>query len=457
MVFTQIRRILLVVASLSVLLFAVSGLASPESDAWKVQVDRNVQKHFQNQSAVGLVVGVVQGDETSVWSYGKRALDSSEVPTGDTFFEMGSITKTFTATLLALEILQGRVGLSDPVKKFWPELDSVFSGSITLEQLATHSSGLPRMPDQFIPSDPLNPYHDYDEEKLFDFLKRFKPEKSGPYSYVYSNVGVGLLGYLLSNKLNHENYEHYLRRNLLAPLGLNDTKVALSPSDFSRAAQGYGSFMELMPFWDLNVLEGAGVLKTTVNDLLKYVRFNMQPDSTLLSQAAELAHQSRAPTDIEGVRVGLVWDSTILGKHPVITHNGATGGYRANLIIDQKNRLGAVALANTAISPHCVLSPIFEADCEVPTWAVIDPKAQAKFLGSYHSDAMQMDIEVFFEKGFLAILPTQQPKLRLWAASEFEYKIPDAGVSITFKANDQGFLDQFTLVQLGKTFEFLKR
>lgn len=120
--------------------------ASTWSDELKSKIDSNVRVHFSNESQVGIVIGVVKGNETYFWSYGEKEFGKGVSVDPDTYFEMGSITKTFTATLLSMEVLNGSVSLHDPVSKFLNELDGLDAGKITLQELASHTSGLPRMP-----------------------------------------------------------------------------------------------------------------------------------------------------------------------------------------------------------------------------------------------------------------------------------------------------------------------
>lgn len=436
---------------------ASSLSASQWADELKAHIDEKVQEHFINRSQVGIVVGVIKNGETHVWSYGERVLGSNEGPTGDTFFEMGSITKTYTATLLALEVVKGRIRLTDQVKAFWRELDGTDAGEITLEQLATHRSGLPRLPDNFAPADPLNPYQDYDEAKLSDFLKTFKRQGKDPFPYAYSNVGFGLLGYLLAVKHGGESFGPYLQKNLLVPLGLSDTKPVLEADDLRRAAQGYGNFFQPLPFWDLNIVDGGGVLKTTVNDLLKYMKFNLDANTSELGNAVDLAHQPRALAENADVKIGLAWHMMKMGAYSVATHSGGTGGYRAHLILDRTKRVGAVVLSNTDMAPTCVLAPVFDVKCKDPGWVVVDPMSQNKFVGAYHCEATKLSIDVFLDNGLLGIHPKGQDRARLWAKSELEYRIPDVGATIVFKDAGHGQSDAFVLTQHGQRFDFLRK
>lgn len=450
------NRLFLKLSLLSLMTLVGQGTASasPWADEVKLKVDENVKLHFANESQVGLVVGVVKGSETHFWSYGEAELRSGRPVDADTYFEMGSITKTFTATLLAMEVLSGNVALQDPVSKFWKELEGLDAGKITLQELASHTSGLPRMPTNFVMSDPLDPYKDYDANLLFQFLKDFRQAVPGPYLYAYSNVGIGLLGYLLAEKLNSLSYADYLESSLLKPLALSNTKTKLAASNFDSAAKGYDSFFSLVPFWNLNVLEGAGVLKTTARDLLKFLEINMNTDLSLIGRAMSLAQNQLFPSDVAGTTVGLVWSGMSLGRYNVLAHGGATGGYRANLIFDKSEKLGAVVLSNTDISPTCILAPVFEVPCEVPVYQVVKPATQGILVGKFEAAAIGLKAEVFVEGGKLGIHPEGQTRLRLWAKSELEYYIPDAKAEVIFQKSGLGAVEQFELKQGGQTFVF---
>jgi len=436
-------------------LFVVGPVnASVWSDELKLKIDENVRLHFQKESQVGIVVGVIKGNETHFWSYGEKERGSGKTIDPDTYFEMGSITKTFTATLLSMEVLKGAVALQDPISLYWKELEGLDAGKITLQELASHTSGLPRMPTNFVMSDPLDPYKDYDASLLLQFLKDFKQSAKGPYPYAYSNVGIGLLGYLLSEKLNSKTFSDYLETNLLKPLGLRKTKTSLAVANLNFSAQGYDSFFSLMPFWNLNVLEGAGVLKTTARDLLRYLEFNMNADTSLIGRAMSLAHTQLFPSDTAGTTVGLVWSGTKLGKHDVLAHGGATGGYRANLVFDKSEKLGAIVLSNTDVAPSCMLAPVFEVACEIPAYRAVSTATQAKLIGKFEAAAIGLQAEVFSQNGQLGIHPVGQPRLRLWAKTDFEYFIPDAKAEIIFQLSTSGEVDQFELKQGGQTFLF---
>jgi CubicO group peptidase (beta-lactamase class C family) len=174
---------------------AAAQTATVPSDAEirKILVDRiDTQKQ-----SVGIVVGVIEPSGRRVVSYGHLANNDPRPLNGDTLFEIGSITKVFTSLLLAEAVHRGEVALTDPVGKFLPasvKIPESGGRSITLEDLATHTSGLPRMPTNFSPKDPANPYADYSVEQMYAFLSGVQLTRDIGSAYEYSNLGGGLLG-----------------------------------------------------------------------------------------------------------------------------------------------------------------------------------------------------------------------------------------------------------------------
>jgi serine-type D-Ala-D-Ala carboxypeptidase/endopeptidase len=216
---------------------------------------QRVEKAAQERIAAGtyqtLVFGVVDGDTSGVVAFGK--LDSGKAPDGDTVYEIGSITKTLTATLLATAVLAGRVTLETPVAQLLPDfrIPSRSGKQITLGAIATQHSGLPRLPSNPLGNDPSNPYADYDAVKLKAFLAGYELPRDPGAAYEYSNLGFGLLGYALA-QLDHGTYGAVTNEQILKPLGmtmsgteLTDDMIAhLAPVTTTRAIrQGTGTSM----------------------------------------------------------------------------------------------------------------------------------------------------------------------------------------------------------------------
>src|SRR4029453_3090616 len=137
------------------------------------------------------------------------------------------------------------------------------------QDLATHTSGLPRLPSPFTPKNPANPYADYSVEDLYRFLSSHELRRDIGSQYEYSNLGGGLLGHVLARRAGMD-YEALVRARITGPLGMNDTRIVLTPEMRGRLAAGHNAALKPVPNWDLPTLAGAGALRSTVNDLLKF-------------------------------------------------------------------------------------------------------------------------------------------------------------------------------------------
>jgi|GEM_PF-1717548 len=408
----------------------------------KAQVDQYVEQNFANQAQVGMVVGVASEEASAIWSYGERIRGEKTLPTANTYFEIGSITKTFTATLLALEVVRDRVRLDTPIKKLWPELSGFDAGEITLEQLAVHRSGLPRLPTNFSTDDFFadDPYRNYDLELMLVFLKEFKfPEKpcqtkeACAFDYEYSNLGSGLLGFLLAEKLNQMTFEAYLKRELLTPLQMSDTHLRVESLDPLRSAHGYNSLFRKVPFWTMNVLSPAGVLKTTAKDFIKYLRFQLEADSSSeLGRAVLLTHEKRNTTDSTEVDIGLVWESYSQGDLELISHGGATGGYRAQITFDRKKKLGYFTLANFAESPKCIAAAVYAYACEVPKYLKLNSAEQASLAGDYSNTEYDLHFKIWSDGDLMIGQLRGQTSLRLWPVTPQSLAVPSVGALLNF-------------------------
>jgi D-alanyl-D-alanine-carboxypeptidase/D-alanyl-D-alanine-endopeptidase len=329
-----------------------------------------VEKAAQDRIAAGihqtLVFGVVDGDHSEVVAFG--TLDGGKAPDGDTVYEIGSITKTFTATLLAQAVLAGRVTLDTPVARLLPDFKIPSRGAkeITLGLLGTQYSGLPRLPSNLLPKDLGNPYAGYDAAKLKVFLAEYQLPRDPGAEYEYSNLGFGLLGYALAQS-EHTGWGALTDERILKPLGMTMTGAAFSDAMRAHLAPGHDSTGNAAKNWDIDALAGAGAIRSTANDMLRYLKANMGVDPSSLTAAMKLAQAPRSDV-FKSSRIGLAWMTTRTG---IIWHNGETGGYRSFLGFTADGRHGVVILSNTAVdlddlgfatlNPRAQLSPAYKA------------------------------------------------------------------------------------------------
>jgi CubicO group peptidase (beta-lactamase class C family) len=315
--------------------------------------------------AVGLAVAVVTPTNATIMTFGHPSLASGAQTGADTLFEIGSITKTFTALVLERQIEQGNVRLEQPVQELLPpgvELPEAARG-ITLRHLTTHTSGFPRMPAGWSPLRGIgmllfgsDPYAAYTQADLLADLRTVKLDSKPGTRSSYSNFGMILLGYLLATEA-HSSYEALVKREVCLPLGMKDTTVTLQPDQTPRAAQGYRALLRCgplvlalrsAPWLEGNPLGGAGALRSTATDMLKYLQANMHPKEQPIEHALEESHRVLFKEDdhtafcMNWIRV----QSKRL-KQPMIWHNGGTGGFRSFLGFTADSRYGVLLLSNS--------------------------------------------------------------------------------------------------------------
>jgi len=318
----------------------------PDSAILEILVERIERRRH----GVGMAVGVIEPQGRRVIVHGKLGRDDPRPVNGDSVFDIGSVTKVFTALLLADMAQRAEVALTDPVAKFLPPEVSVPGRAgrlITVRDLATHTSGLPSMPDDLRPADPTNPFADYSLEQLYGFLSRHELRREVGDAFAYSNVGYALLGNALARHAG-ASYEALVRSRILAPLGMNSTAIDLSSDPMSRLATGHDSQLQTVSKWALPAFAGAGALRSTANDLLTFLGAVLgYTDSPLATAMAEML-TVRAPTGKPGLDIALGWMVRIRGDDEIVCHGGGTSGYCTFLGYLRKARVGLVVLSNTS-------------------------------------------------------------------------------------------------------------
>ncbi|MDB4904296.1 MAG: ampC 1 [Mucilaginibacter sp.] len=326
----------------------------PTSNPLKSEIDKKIdtvaRTYIQKANTVGLCIGVLKDGKISTYGYGETVKGKGKLPNADNFFEIGSITKTFTTTILAYYVNKGSIKLNDPITKFLP--DSVAANpelkSVTLLNLSNHTSGFARIPDNLIShaTDPTNPYKDYTKELLFQYLKTCKLESKPGEKYAYSNLAVGLLGSILE-KISGETFERMVIDIICKPLGMFSTDQYLNPLLFPRFVEVYNTYGQPTEAWDFDVLAPCGALRSTVNDLLIYAKANLHTGTDTLSKAIELTHKVTFNKD---VKIGLAWHIIIVNGVNYYFHNGGTNGSSSFLAFNPDKNIAVVVLSNAVES-----------------------------------------------------------------------------------------------------------
>lgn len=319
-----------------------TGGAPLTIEALKAQLDAELKPLAGNPALAGSKgIGVAVG----VYARGGRRVLTYGVAKPESLFEIGSITKTFTGLILSEMVEAGTVTLETPVRELLPAgtVAKPDGGEITLLSLATHHSGLARMPDNFHPADPANPYADYTEKNLYEYIAKTGVARKADAPFEYSNVGMGLLGEALAKKAGKP-YAELLKQDALEPLGMKHTYIALAADEEKNFVAGHDGHDAPVHAWDLDAMAPAGGIRSDARDMLRYVEAQLHPPSGALGKAIEFEHEVRA--DVGGGKIAINWFfQADTGNY---WHDGGTGGFASYAFFDPKLDVGGVVLVNRA-------------------------------------------------------------------------------------------------------------
>lgn len=405
--------------------------------------------------ATGLVLGVMEADgSTRVVSYGDAGPGSPPL-NANSVFEIGSITKVFTSTLLADMAAKGEVKLEDPAQTYAPAgmvLPTRGETQITLLNLSEQNSGLPRMPSNFKPASMDNPYADYTPEHLNAFLAGYQLPRDIGAQFEYSNLGVGVLGNVLANRAG-KSYEALVQERILKPLGMSMTGITLTPAMQAALAKGHGADGEVVANWDLPTLAGAGALRSNMTDMLKFLDANLGAPKTDLERAMRDAQAPRFDVG-SNLKIGLNWlTRTTPEGSSFVWHDGGTGGYGSFIGFDPKRNVGVVLLANRTGVPEDIAMHLLAP--EIPLTPKPAPSTEriqidvpaetlARYVGIYAMEAApDFRLTVTQENGALFVQATGQQKFPVYpdADNKVFYKVVDAQITFTPAADGEaGYL-----------------
>lgn len=316
-----------------------------------------LDKRVVDKKAIGLIVALINKDGSIRFvASGESGQVARPQIDADTIFEIGSITKTFTGTILAQMVASGEVALDGKVHQYAPAQykfrNTKSAGDITLLQLATHTAGLPRLPMSIafaaaMAIDMDNPYKNYPLDAMWKFIADEKIDTSKAYPSEYSNLGVGLLGDLLAHKAG-VSYQALVKRQILDPLMMKDTAmgdVVVAPNAVAKLAIGHNDKLKPAAYWTFGSMGGAGGLRSSASDMARYIV--AQKSGAL---AGALSAQSPRAKVNDNMDIGLTWMTIKRHGDEIVWHNGGTGGFRSFAGFSKKSGLGVVVLSNTAIS-----------------------------------------------------------------------------------------------------------
>lgn len=402
--------------------------------AWAGIIPERVETALRERIAAGemssAVVAMISDGQTEIEGFG--TLPGGKAPDGETLFEIGSMTKTFTATLLAEAVTRNEVTLDEPIQRLLPgfAIPRRDGREITLLDIAEHRSGLPRIPGDLHAKDAGNPYADFGPAELKAFLAGYALPRDPGAQYEYSNLAVGMLGYALAES-RHQSYGELVTERVLKPLGMTATGVGLR----SNLAPGFDAGGGPVPPWDFNVLTGAGGLRSDAADMLRYVEAYMGHRA-----AMDLAKAPRQAVTGDQ-RIGLIWMTLPLHDGRTLTwHNGMTGGYASFAGFTSDNRQGLVILTNRARSIDDLgfaaldaAAPLAPARKEITL-----TDAQLKPFEGIYKLTDKLFLSIALGKDQLIAHATGQPSFPLYASGETEFFARLGDISMSFAKDGSG-------------------
>jgi len=313
------------------------------------QVDKACNAHITKGQSAGLFVGIIQGDTVYAMGYGVVDKLTGAKPDSKTIFEIGSISKVFTSLMTEKLAEQGVLHWQDNIIQYMPANVKLYKNdTTTLENLSTHTSGFPRLPERWFPileRNTCDPYSPLTMQDLEHYLDSCTDKKRPTKDADYSNVGAGLLGHILEWRTG-KTYEQLLQELICQPLNMHHT--SLLAADSATFATGYDEHGRKTCHWRLPILYGAGAIKSNGADMLRFLAAQMNAaDGSAFKRAQQQV------VEMPGGGVGHGWhmdafSGTIAGLPPMVWHNGATGGFHSYIAFIPGTRRGIVLLANQA-------------------------------------------------------------------------------------------------------------
>jgi serine-type D-Ala-D-Ala carboxypeptidase/endopeptidase len=447
MITGTLRRIRCAPSLLLAALLFPTGIAAQHFPADK-DVSVMLRYLVEDKETPAIVLGFLEADGTTRVTYYGSAGPGAQPLGPKSVFEIGSINKTFTGTLLADMVAKKEVALDDPISKFLPQGVKAPSRNgiqITLLDLATHRSGLPRLPDNHTPADRANPYADYTIEKLYAFLNSHQLRRDPGAEAEYSNLGFGLLGHLLARRAG-KSYIALVQERIINPLGMTMTGYALEGSIAQWMTKGHNPRGDVVPFWfATEAIQGAGGLRSNMEDMLKYLKANIGTAENGLERALRFAHEERRTVQ-ENLGIGLGWQIQHYQGRKLVGHGGGTGGFSTYIGFDREKRVGFVMLTNTTgfgddIGSDFLRRGLPPAIAEVK----VDRKVLESYVGTYEAQTGRTMAVRLERDGTLTYQAPNNVRFQLYAESDTKFFTKRAPWRVTFTKNASGEVAGLTL------------
>jgi CubicO group peptidase (beta-lactamase class C family) len=328
---------------------------SPEAKSLYYNIEHIItdDAFLSSADVTGLSIAVIDHDSSYIFGYGETAKGSAIVPDENSIFEISNVTKVFTALLVEALVQEGKLHLDSTANRYL-HLQNAATKDITLRQLLTHTSGLPKMPTDFgsFAKNPQQPFAEYSQQDLFAFYKEYTPLPNTQGKYLFSNVNYGILELIIENKLK-TNYKKLVLDKIVTPLGLKNTQFDYPPTAGSHFVVGYDKSGAPATFWRMQSFQASEGLKSTPRDLLHLLEVQLHATSTLtnpLEALLQAAAEAKVRTDIDpNTWAAAGWHVLKKRKrYSVVAASGNTEGCAVFIGFVKETRTGVVILANSS-------------------------------------------------------------------------------------------------------------
>ncbi|QDT39957.1 D-alanyl-D-alanine-carboxypeptidase/endopeptidase AmpH precursor [Gimesia alba] len=445
-----------------VLYFSIGVSFSSAQNLTEEWIKKAAEPLVQKRVVDGLSIGYIAGKHSGMVHLGSSNR-AGKKPDDLTVYELGSISKVFTGLMLADAVVRGEIDLNataDVANTAGIRLPSHEGRSIKWIDLSTHRSGLPRLPGNLAPTDLKNPYQNYDSKKAAAFLNQYKLPRQPGASQEYSNFGASVLGYLVAQQAGRS-YQQLLQKRIAKPLGMTDCTVSLSTDQRQRLATPHAKFGTVTKPWTFSNLPGAGGIRATMQDMLRFAQAQLNPPTGKIGEAIELAWKQHRDKDASGPAMGLGW--VIAGDGQTRWHNGQTGGSHSSLFINRKLNCAVVILSNTAVKnqiDQLAMQMVLKAagrEIKPEPKRTPDPKADDIVIDAKHRRRLegryQLTPNFIFtvrdRDGHLMVSITNQPTQEVFPDSATRWSYRGVDATLEFKLNKTGPAKSLILHQNG--------
>jgi CubicO group peptidase (beta-lactamase class C family) len=426
----------------------------PDDDVRKT-IREQVSLRIDNKFSVGTVVAFLEDGKVEYFVYGFSDTTNTVPISQKSVFEIGSISKTFTSLLMADLIKKGKLKPDDPIENYLPDSVKIprpDGHKITFADLATHTSALPRMPDNFNPKDSTNPYVDYSVKNMYHFFKIYQ-FKNPELKMNYSNLGVALLAHTLT-QITGKPYEKMLQETICEPLKMKETST-LNNSKFLTTGHAGNT---PVAHWDMDVFAGAGAIRSNAEDMMQYMKAQMGMVSTKLNPAIDLTQKPLRDVS-PGMKIGMGWFIRKVNQDEVITHSGGTGGYRSFAGFCRKTQRAIVILNNSTQSeddlgmrffnPKATIMPV-KKEIRLSNQILQTYTGNYKIKNGTELVKAGKEFDVILQKDVLMVRLTGEKFTAIYPESESKFFCREVEASVLFSKNLDGKISRITLYLSGQ-------